>query len=128
MIDGPFALKNNDHGAWARGGDIIFHSSGFSDNGIGLTLASDGTFPTDGSSPEVTGSIFGGESSNFGSQGGQNSYWGKEANGEYRTLPRNKTLPIHGLQIYDGPVGMEGALSRSSPRLLTDIQVPLGSS
>ncbi|KAM9637933.1 cell surface hyaluronidase CEMIP2-like isoform 2-T2 [Morphnus guianensis] len=79
----------------------------FSDNGIGLTLASDGTFPTDeGSSLEVTCSIFVGESSNFGSQGGQNSYWGKGANGEYRTLPRNKTFPIRGFQIYDGPVRM----------------------
>ncbi|XP_030352905.1 cell surface hyaluronidase-like isoform X2 [Strigops habroptila] len=79
----------------------------FSDNGIGLTLASDGTFPTDeGSSLEVTRSIFVGESSNFGSQGGQNSYWGKGANGEYRTLPRNKTFPIRGFQIYDGPVRM----------------------
>ncbi|XP_065544870.1 inactive cell surface hyaluronidase CEMIP2-like isoform X5 [Lathamus discolor] len=107
VIDGLIAFKNNDHGAWARGGDIIFCNSGFSDNGIGLTLASDGTFPTDeGSSLEVTRSIFVGESSNFGSQGGQNSYWGKGANGEYRTLPRNKTFPIRGFQIYDGPVRM----------------------
>ncbi|KAM6308576.1 cell surface hyaluronidase CEMIP2-like [Aegotheles albertisi] len=107
VIDGLIAFKNNDHGAWARGGDIIFCNSGFSDNGIGLTLASDGTFPTDeGSSLEVTHSIFVGESSNFGSQGGQNSYWGKGANGEYRTLPRNKTFPIRGFQIYDGPVRM----------------------
>ncbi|XP_065497916.1 inactive cell surface hyaluronidase CEMIP2-like [Caloenas nicobarica] len=107
VIDGLIAFKNNDHGAWARGGDIIFRDSGFSDNGIGLTLASDGTFPTDeGSSLEVTRSIFVGESSNVGSQGGQNSYWGKGANGEYRTLPRNKTFPIRGFQIYDGPVRM----------------------
>ncbi|XP_074455970.1 cell surface hyaluronidase CEMIP2-like isoform X2 [Larus michahellis] len=107
VIDGLIAFKNNDHGAWARGGDIIFRNSGFSDNGIGLTLASDGTFPTDeGSSLEVTRSVFVGESSNFGSQGGQNSYWGKGANGEYRTLPRNKTFPIRGFQIYDGPVRM----------------------
>ncbi|OPJ70480.1 transmembrane protein 2-like [Patagioenas fasciata monilis] len=105
VVDGLIAFKNNDHGAWARGGDIIFRNSGFSDNGIGLTLASDGTFPTDeGSSLEVTHSIFVGESSNVGSQGGQNSYWGKGANGEYRTLPRNKTFPIRGFQIYDGPV------------------------
>ncbi|XP_053933087.1 cell surface hyaluronidase-like isoform X4 [Cuculus canorus] len=107
VLDGLIAFKNNDHGAWARGGDIIFCNSGFSDNGIGLTLASDGTFPTDeGSSLEVTRSIFVGESSNFGSQGGQNSYWGKGANGQYRTLPRNKTFPIRGFQIYDGPVRM----------------------
>uniref|UniRef100_G1N7X6 G8 domain-containing protein n=1 Tax=Meleagris gallopavo TaxID=9103 RepID=G1N7X6_MELGA len=95
VIDGLIAFKNNDHGAWARGGDIIFHNSG------------DGTFPTDdGSSLEVSRSIFVGESSNLGSQGGQNSYWGKGANGEYRTLPRNKTFPIRGFQIYDGPVRM----------------------
>uniref|UniRef100_A0A8C4U8L5 hyaluronoglucosaminidase n=1 Tax=Falco tinnunculus TaxID=100819 RepID=A0A8C4U8L5_FALTI len=95
VIDGLIAFKNNDHGAWARGGDIIFRNSG------------DGTFPTDeGSSLEVTRSIFVGESSNTGSQGGQNSYWGKGANGEYRTLPRNKTFPIRGFQIYDGPVRM----------------------
>ncbi|XP_068000437.1 cell surface hyaluronidase CEMIP2, partial [Melanerpes formicivorus] len=107
VIEGLIAFKNNDHGAWARGGDIIFRNSGFADNGIGLTLASDGTFPTDeGCRLEVTRSIFVGESSNFGSQGGQNSYWGKGANGEYRTLPRNKTFPIRGFQIYDGPVRM----------------------
>ncbi|NXA33222.1 TMEM2 hyaluronidase, partial [Eudromia elegans] len=107
IIDGLIAFKNNDHGAWARGGDIIFRNSGFSDNGIGLTLASDGTFPTDdGSSLEVSRSIFVGESSNIGSRGGQNSYWGRGANGEYRTLPRNQTFPIRGFQIYDGPVRM----------------------
>ncbi|XP_015198406.2 inactive cell surface hyaluronidase CEMIP2-like isoform X3 [Lepisosteus oculatus] len=105
VIDGLVAFKNNDHGAWARGGDITFQNCGFADNGIGLTLASDGTFPTDeGSSLEVTKSIFVGESSNVGSHGGQNSYWGEGANGEYRTLPRNKTFPIRGFQIYDGPV------------------------
>ncbi|NWX96773.1 TMEM2 hyaluronidase, partial [Nothoprocta ornata] len=107
IIDGLIAFKNNDHGAWARGGDIIFRNSGFSDNGIGLTLASDGTFPTDdGSSLEVSRSIFVGESSNLGSRGGQNSYWGRGANSEYRTLPRNQTFPIRGFQIYDGPVRM----------------------
>uniref|UniRef100_A0A4W3GVJ4 hyaluronoglucosaminidase n=1 Tax=Callorhinchus milii TaxID=7868 RepID=A0A4W3GVJ4_CALMI len=104
-IDGLVAFKNNDHGAWARGGDIIFSNSGFSDNGIGLTLASDGTFPTDeGSSLEVSKSIFVGESSNVGFNGGKNRYWGKGARGEYRTLPRNRTFPIRGFQIYDGPV------------------------
>ncbi|XP_072420918.1 cell surface hyaluronidase CEMIP2-like isoform X3 [Chiloscyllium punctatum] len=105
IIDGLVSFKNNDHGAWARGGDIIFRNSGFSDNGIGLTLASDGTFPTDeGSSLEVTKSIFVGESINVGCNGGQNRYWGKGAHGEYRTLPRNRTFPIRGFQIYDGPV------------------------
>ncbi|XP_066491514.1 cell surface hyaluronidase-like [Tiliqua scincoides] len=105
VIDGLIAFKNNDHGAWARGGDIVFRNCGFADNGIGLTLASDGTFPIDeGCSLEVTHSIFVGESNNAGSRGGQNSYWGRGANGEYRTLPRNKTFPIRGFQIYDGPV------------------------
>ncbi|XP_032906156.1 cell surface hyaluronidase-like isoform X2 [Amblyraja radiata] len=105
VIDGLIAFKNNEHGAWARGGDIIFRNSGFSDNGIGLTLASDGTFPTDeGSSMEVTRSVFVGESINVGYNGGQNRYWGKGAYGEYRTLPRNRTFPIRGFQIYDGPV------------------------
>ncbi|XP_064421803.1 inactive cell surface hyaluronidase CEMIP2-like [Latimeria chalumnae] len=105
IIDGLIAFKNNDHGAWARGGDIVFRNSGFSDNGIGLTLASDGTFPTDeGSSLEVRESIFVGESNNVGCHGGLNNYWGKGANREYRTLPRNKTFPVRGFQIYDGPV------------------------
>ncbi|XP_073424765.1 cell surface hyaluronidase CEMIP2-like isoform X1 [Dendrobates tinctorius] len=105
LIDRLIAFKNNDHGAWARGGDIIFRNSGFSDNGIGLTLASDGTFPTDeGSSLEITDSIFVGESDNVGSYGGQNSYWGRGGSGEQRSLPRNKTFPIRGFQIYDGPV------------------------
>ncbi|KAG8440635.1 hypothetical protein GDO86_006401 [Hymenochirus boettgeri] len=105
IIDGLIAFKNNDHGAWARGGDIIFRNSGFSDNGIGLTLASDGTFPTDeGSSLEITDSIFVGESENVGSRGGQNSYWGRGGLGEHRSLPRNKTFPVRGFQIYDGPV------------------------
>ncbi|XP_075063891.1 cell surface hyaluronidase CEMIP2-like isoform X1 [Mixophyes fleayi] len=105
LIDGLIAFKNNDHGAWARGGDIVFRNSGFSDNGIGLTLASDGTFPTDeGSSLEITDSIFVGESENVGSQGGQNIYWGRGGSGEQRSLPKNKTFPIRGFQIYDGPV------------------------
>uniref|UniRef100_A0A8C5M5N0 Hyaluronoglucosaminidase n=1 Tax=Leptobrachium leishanense TaxID=445787 RepID=A0A8C5M5N0_9ANUR len=105
VIDGLIAFKNNDHGAWARGGDIIFRNCGFADNGIGLTLASDGTFPTDeGSSLEITDSIFVGESDNVGSHGGQNSYWGRGGSGEQRSLPRNKTFPIRGFQIYDGPV------------------------
>ncbi|XP_040270078.1 cell migration-inducing and hyaluronan-binding protein [Bufo bufo] len=105
LIDRLIAFKNNDHGAWARGGDIVFRNSGFSDSGIGLTLASDGTFPTDeGSSLEITDSIFVGESDNVGSSGGQNSYWGRGGSGEQRSLPRNKTFPIRGFQIYDGPV------------------------
>ncbi|XP_075067078.1 cell surface hyaluronidase CEMIP2 [Mixophyes fleayi] len=106
VIDSLVAFKNNDHGAWVRGGDIIIHNSGFSDNGIALTFASDGSFPKDeGSSQEVSESLFVGESRNYGFQGGQNKYWG--TGGVYtinRTLPRNRTFPIRGFQIYDGPV------------------------
>ncbi|CAI9543421.1 unnamed protein product [Staurois parvus] len=106
VIDSLVAFKNNDHGAWVRGGDIIIHNSGFSDNGIGLTFASDGSFPKDeGSSQEVSESLFIGESRNYGFQGGQNKYWG--TGGVYnknRTLPRNRTFPIRGFQIYDGPI------------------------
>lgn len=106
VIDSLVAFKNNDHGAWVRGGDIIIHNSGFSDNGIGLTFASDGSFPKDeGSSQEVSESLFIGESRNYGFQGGQNKYWG--TGGVYnknRTLPRNRTYPIRGFQIYDGPI------------------------
>lgn len=106
LIDSLVSFKNNDHGAWVRGGDIIISNSGFSDNGIGLTFASDGSFPKDeGSSQEVSESLFIGESRNYGFQGGQNKYWG--TGGVYnrnRTLPRNRTFPIRGFQIYDGPI------------------------
>lgn len=106
LIDGLIAYKNNEHGAWIRGGDIIIQNSAFADNGIGLTLASDGSFPSDeGSSQKVSESLFVGESKNYGFSGGQNKYWG--AGGIYnknRTLPRNRTFPIRGFQIYDGPI------------------------
>ncbi|XP_068092458.1 cell surface hyaluronidase CEMIP2 [Hyperolius riggenbachi] len=106
VIDGLVAFKNNDHGAWVRGGDIIINNSGFSDNGMGLTFASDGSFPKDeGSRQEVSESLFIGESRNYGFQGGQNKYWGP--GGVYnknRTLPKNRTFPIRGFQIYDGPI------------------------
>ncbi|XP_072373475.1 cell surface hyaluronidase isoform X1 [Scyliorhinus torazame] len=106
LIDRLIAFKNNDHGAWVRGGDIVFRNSGFSDNGIGLSFASDGSFPKDeGSSQEISESLFVGESGNYGSQGGQNKYWGVGGvDGKNRTLPRDKTFPIRGFQIYDGPV------------------------
>uniref|UniRef100_V9K885 hyaluronoglucosaminidase n=1 Tax=Callorhinchus milii TaxID=7868 RepID=V9K885_CALMI len=106
LIDRLIAFKNNDHGAWVRGGDIVFQDSGFSDNGVGLTFASDGSFPKDdGSTQEISESLFVGESKNRGSPGGQNKYWGAGGvDGIGRTLPRNKTFPIRGFQIYDGPV------------------------
>ncbi|XP_078070072.1 cell surface hyaluronidase [Mustelus asterias] len=106
LIDRLIAFKNNDHGAWVRGGDIVFQNSGFSDNGIGLSFASDGSFPKDeGSSQEISESLFVGESGNYGSQGGQNKYWGVGGvDGKNRTLPKDKTFPIRGFQIYDGPI------------------------
>lgn len=106
VIDGLLAYKNNDHGAWVRGGDIIIQNSAFADNGIGLTFASDGSFPKDeGSSQVVSESLFIGESQNYGFQGGQNKYWGSGGiDNKNRTLPRNRTFPIRGFQMYDGPV------------------------
>lgn len=106
VIDTLISFKNNDLGAWIRGGDIVIQNSGFADNGVGLSFASDGSYPKDeGSSQEVTQSLFVGESRNRGSNGGQNKYWGQGGvDGKMRTLPRNRTFPIRGFQIYDGPV------------------------
>ncbi|XP_008047252.1 transmembrane protein 2 isoform X2 [Carlito syrichta] len=106
VIDRVIAFKNNDNGAWVRGGDIIVQNSAFADNGIGLTFASDGSFPSDvGSSQVVSESLFVGESRNYGFQGGQNKYVGTGGiDQKPRTLPRNRTFPIRGFQIYDGPI------------------------
>ncbi|XP_023659045.2 cell surface hyaluronidase [Paramormyrops kingsleyae] len=106
VIDTLISFKNNDLGAWIRGGDIVIQNSGFADNGVGLSFASDGSYPKDeGSSQEVSQSLFVGESKNRGFNGGQNKYWGVGGvDGKMRTLPRNKTFPIRGFQIYDGPV------------------------
>ena len=59
---------------------------------LSLSLCSDGSYPKDeGSSQEVTQSLFVGESQNRGSNGGQNKYWGLGgADGRWRTLPRNR--------------------------------------
>uniref|UniRef100_A0A8C0IIF4 hyaluronoglucosaminidase n=1 Tax=Bubo bubo TaxID=30461 RepID=A0A8C0IIF4_BUBBB len=106
LIDRLISFKNNDHGAWVRGGDILIQNSGFADNGIGLTFASDGSFPNDeGASQEVSESLFIGESKNYGFPGGQNKYAGTGGiDSKARTLPRNRTFPIRGFQIYDGPI------------------------
>ncbi|OXB64791.1 hypothetical protein ASZ78_010384 [Callipepla squamata] len=78
----------------------------FADNGIGLTFASDGSFPSDeGASQVVSESLFIGESKNYGFHGGQNKYTGSGGiDNKVRTLPRNRTFPIRGFQIYDGPI------------------------
>lgn len=60
---------------------------------------SDGSYPKDeGSSQEVTQSLFVGESQNRGTNGGLNKYWGQGgADGKMRTLPRNKWVaPANG--------------------------------
>lgn len=115
LIDTLISFKNNDLGAWIRGGDIIIQNSGFADNGVGLSFASDGSYPKDeGSSQEVTQSLFVGESRNRGTNGGQNKYWGLGGvDGKMRTLPRNRTFPIRGFQIYDGPVRLTRSTFRS---------------
>lgn len=57
-----------------------------------LSLCSDGSYPNDeGSSQEVTQSLFVGESQNRGTTGGQNKYWGLGGvDAKMRTLPRNR--------------------------------------
>lgn len=57
-----------------------------------LFHCSDGSYPKDeGSSQEVSQSLFVGESRNRGTNGGQNKYWGiGGVDGKMRTLPRNK--------------------------------------
>ncbi|KAL2091959.1 hypothetical protein ACEWY4_011757 [Coilia grayii] len=115
LIDTLISYKNNDLGAWIRGGDIIIQNSCFADNGVGLSFASDGSYPKDeGSSQEVSQSLFVGESRNRGTNAGQNKYWGVGGvDGKNRTLPRNKTFPIRGFQIYDGPVRLTESTFRS---------------
>ncbi|XP_077571420.1 cell surface hyaluronidase isoform X2 [Stigmatopora nigra] len=115
VIDTLLSFKNNDMGAWIRGGDIVIQNSGFADNGVGLSFASDGSYPKDeGSSQEVTQSLFVGESQNRGTNGGQNKYWGLGGTDEkMRTLPRNRTFPIRGFQIYDGPVRLTHSTFRN---------------
>uniref|UniRef100_A0A8C2DG47 hyaluronoglucosaminidase n=1 Tax=Cyprinus carpio TaxID=7962 RepID=A0A8C2DG47_CYPCA len=99
LIDTLISFKNNDLGAWIRGGDIIIRNSGFADNGVGLSFASDGSYPKDeGSSQEVSQSLFVGESRNRGTNGGQNKYWGIGG------VDGKMTFPIRGFQINDGPV------------------------
>uniref|UniRef100_A0A8C3AT22 hyaluronoglucosaminidase n=1 Tax=Cyclopterus lumpus TaxID=8103 RepID=A0A8C3AT22_CYCLU len=94
VIDTLISFKNNDLGAWIRGDDSV------------IVTMIDGSYPKDeGSSQEVTQSLFVGESRNRGTNGGQNKYWGLGgADAKMRTLPRNRTFPIRGFQIYDGPV------------------------
>uniref|UniRef100_A0A8C3UQM9 hyaluronoglucosaminidase n=1 Tax=Catharus ustulatus TaxID=91951 RepID=A0A8C3UQM9_CATUS len=107
LIDRLISFKNNDHGAWVRGGDILIQNSGVLAKDLSLMcFDSDGSFPNDeGASQEVSESLFIGESKNYGFQGGQNKYVGTGGiDNKTRTLPRNRTFPIRGFQIYDGPI------------------------
>uniref|UniRef100_A0A8C9SS68 Cell migration inducing hyaluronidase 1 n=1 Tax=Scleropages formosus TaxID=113540 RepID=A0A8C9SS68_SCLFO len=91
------AYKNQDHGAWLRGGDVC-----------------GGTFPDDdGSKQEVKNSLFVGESENRGTPFPDNQNWGpggQDLNG--RSLPRGVNFPIRGMQIYDGPINVQNCTFR----------------
>lgn len=108
------AFKNQDHGAWLRGGDVWLDDCQFADNGIGLTLASGGTFPDDdGSHQQVMNSLFVGESKNRGMLLPENGVWGPGgSDSNSRTLPRGIDFPIRGMQIYDGPIIVQNCTFR----------------
>uniref|UniRef100_A0A8C2JJR7 Cell migration inducing hyaluronidase 1 n=1 Tax=Cyprinus carpio TaxID=7962 RepID=A0A8C2JJR7_CYPCA len=108
------AYKNQDHGAWLRGGDVWLDDCQFADNGIGLTLASGGTFPDDdGSRQEVKNSLFVGESGNRGMTDLNDQSWGPGGPDHLnRSLPRGVDFPIRGMQIYDGPINIQNCTFR----------------
>uniref|UniRef100_A0A672P7Q1 Cell migration inducing hyaluronidase 1 n=1 Tax=Sinocyclocheilus grahami TaxID=75366 RepID=A0A672P7Q1_SINGR len=123
------AYKNQDHGAWLRGGDVWLDDCQFADNGIGLTLASGGTFPDDdGSRQEVKNSLFVGESGNRGMPDLNDQSWGPGGPDHLgRSLPRGvkvlklkfhncplpcRDFPIRGMQIYDGPINIQNCTFR----------------
>ncbi|XP_028258458.1 cell migration-inducing and hyaluronan-binding protein [Parambassis ranga] len=108
------AYKNQDHGAWLRGGDVWLDDCQFADNGVGLTLASGGTFPDDdGSRQEVKNSLFVGESDNHGMPLPDNRIWGPGGSDHTgRTLPRAVDFPMRGMQIYDGPINVQNCTFR----------------
>ncbi|XP_067327539.1 cell migration-inducing and hyaluronan-binding protein [Anolis sagrei] len=108
------AYKNQDHGAWLRGGDVWLDSCQFADNGIGLTLASGGTFPhDDGSKQEIKNSLFVGESGNTGTEMMDNHVWGPGGlDHSGRTLPIGQNFPIRGIQFYDGPINVQNCTFR----------------
>nr|XP_005989659.1 PREDICTED: cell migration-inducing and hyaluronan-binding protein [Latimeria chalumnae] len=114
LIKHFIAYKNEEHGAWLRGGDVWLDNCQFADNGISLTLASGGTFPDDdGSKQEVKNSLFVGESENRGTQTASNQFWGPGGlNHSGRTLPRGLDFPIRGMQIYDGPINVQNCTFR----------------
>eukprot|EP00058_Branchiostoma_floridae_P001602 XP_002587090.1 hypothetical protein BRAFLDRAFT_242699 [Branchiostoma floridae] len=104
MIEGLIAFKNMEQGAWVRGGDIWLDKCAFVDNGKGLTMSSEGTFPNDeGSSQKIWNSIFIGESENVGTASGS-SVWGMGGvKPMERSLPKATDFPMRGLEVYNGP-------------------------
>ncbi|KYQ91157.1 transmembrane protein [Tieghemostelium lacteum] len=92
------AYKNKWRGLWARGGDLLFHNSFFSDNAIGATLASEGVMPADpGSTQRFIGCTFVAESENLGmATNGVNTYKG-------HTIPAWQEFTQRGVELYDGP-------------------------
>uniref|UniRef100_A0A4W3GXB8 hyaluronoglucosaminidase n=1 Tax=Callorhinchus milii TaxID=7868 RepID=A0A4W3GXB8_CALMI len=114
LIEHYIAYKNQDHGAWLRGGDVWLDNCQFADNGIGLTLASGGTFPDDdGAKQEIKNSLFVGESSNRGTEMPDNHFWGPGGlDHSGRALPKGMKFPIRGMQIYDGPINIQNCTFR----------------
>ncbi|CAG01606.1 unnamed protein product, partial [Tetraodon nigroviridis] len=115
VIDTLISFKNNDLGAWIRGGDIIIQNSGFADNGVGLSFASSFLLFFS-ASVTVKHYIF---IKFYRKPMETNKYWGLGGVDEKnRTLPRNRTFPIRGFQIYDGPVQLTQSTFRGfMPRL-----------
>uniref|UniRef100_H3CZP7 hyaluronoglucosaminidase n=1 Tax=Tetraodon nigroviridis TaxID=99883 RepID=H3CZP7_TETNG len=119
VIDTLISFKNNDLGAWIRGGDIIIQNSGFADNGVGLSFASarrSSFLLFFSASVTVKHYIF---IKFYRKPMETNKYWGLGGVDEKnRTLPRNRTFPIRGFQIYDGPVQLTQSTFRGfMPRL-----------
>uniref|UniRef100_A0A8C5EIZ0 hyaluronoglucosaminidase n=1 Tax=Gouania willdenowi TaxID=441366 RepID=A0A8C5EIZ0_GOUWI len=105
------SYKNQDHGAWLRGGDVWLDDCHLV--GLGETVLG-GTFPDDdGSHQEVKNSIFVGESDNRGMPVPDNKLWGPGAlDHTGRNLPRGIDFPIRGMQIYDGPINVQNCTFR----------------
>jgi hypothetical protein len=74
------AWKNVVRGAWIRGANIVMKGGVLADNRIGATFAAAHTY--------LRGAVVVGESDN-------------------RTAHPNPNWPVHGFELYDGPVGAE---------------------
>lgn len=94
--------KNVDRGVWVRGGDFVFEDFYSAEQPIGMTLASEGTYPNDrGSSQQLHRGTFVGKSNNVGTADGMFQF----VNG--RTKVDNR--PIRGFEYYDGPIVVDHA-------------------